>query len=459
MRKRPYRVSLNNPWHQYLIAVIFNLFFLAVLWNSPVAYRNIQIPEGEYSDNCMAGTDVTTYVSPARHFLEHGGFLIREAEELVPDYHRTVGYPLIISGFIELFGEQRYLLPLYIFHCLFFALAYPSITVISRTLFPGRDRMPAILFILTLITGAYWSMIPYVLSDLFFAVMLLSGFAAGVRGIVRRSWWLIAGHIILIGFAAQIRPALLLYIPVEIFLFYYLWKKQGVRPHGRDRSLFALSVVMISFFVMLPSLRNYANYGFFGPSDIIYKNFSDFLCRDVLDNNQQYREFKENSREYSLPGELSEWIDLQKDFSAEVIMENPVRTAGYLFRMSARNLTAPHWHYVFKPFWITHIKSKVSHSGRAYRRTAPAVIVFNSGRVFYVLIYMIIAAGMAVRLKEGVFLDETLLILLTAALLAPTIIAGGGSRMRVPVEGFLLMYSLNYLYMFRQRYFTEKGAV
>jgi len=284
-------------------------------------------------------------------------------------------------------------------------------------------------------------MIPYVLSDIFFAVLFLTGFAIGIRAIIRKSWLLIAGHILLIGFAAQVRPSVLPYVPVELFLFLYIWKKRGYSPGKTGLARMAAAVLLITVFAMLPSARNYINYRFFGPSDIIYKNFSNFLCRDVIGGSREYSEFKKRYHDFTLPEQLNQWAGFQSDFARRVILENPDRTASYLFRMAVRNLTAPHWHYLFKPFWISHIDSLVSHSGRPYRRTAWATAVFHAGRAFYILIYAIIAAGIIFRMKEGSFMDEALLILVVLAFIAPTVIGGGGSRMRAPVVAWVFMIS------------------
>ena len=87
--------DLNRPLTQYIIGLAFNFILLIILLLGPVSFRNLQLPEGRYKDNIWRGTDVRTYVIPARNFLETGGFLVNGR----PDCKRTIGYPFLIACF------------------------------------------------------------------------------------------------------------------------------------------------------------------------------------------------------------------------------------------------------------------------------------------------------------------------------------------------------------------------
>ena len=98
-------INIESLTIQYFIGLAINIIFLIILLSTDTSYRNLQIPEGNYQDNLWRASDVMTYVSPARNFINYNVF----GHEKVPDFHRTIGYPLFLSAIMMLFDKFTFL--------------------------------------------------------------------------------------------------------------------------------------------------------------------------------------------------------------------------------------------------------------------------------------------------------------------------------------------------------------
>jgi len=128
--KVPVYRKVSSPVVQYLIGASVNLLYVVILMTGDVSYRNIQLPEGIYADNLWKGTDVLTYVGPARNFVHYGVF----GSDTVPDHHRTIGYPLFLSILMVAFGHD-WLIAAVFLQALLAAAIYPALCRLSAILF------------------------------------------------------------------------------------------------------------------------------------------------------------------------------------------------------------------------------------------------------------------------------------------------------------------------------------
>ena len=251
---------------------MINLGYLLVLYSCKASYANLQLPEGGYAKNLWMNSDVMTYVQPARNFLAYGIF----GDGLVPDYHRTIGYPLLIAGAMKAFGIH-WLLAMYLFQAIFCATVYPALTQIGTILFKNAERAVILTFVFLVAAGAYVVGVPAILTDTVFAVCFISGVCFGLQAMVKQSWKFTLLHVGLIGYAAQIRPVLVLFPFINVLLLWMLAHKRHLAGSARTKVLLAGSTCALLLLCNAPSIRNYINYRLFMPSDLLAVNMFDFL--------------------------------------------------------------------------------------------------------------------------------------------------------------------------------------
>src|SRR5215475_14172250 len=120
-------MAIKSPLIQYLIGVLINFLYIIILISDQTSYRNIQLPENEYSENLWQGGDVFSYIRPARNFVSYRIF----GSGTVPDYHRTIGYPLFLATLMLIFGSH-WLIFAFFAQAAIFALMYPLLWRISN---------------------------------------------------------------------------------------------------------------------------------------------------------------------------------------------------------------------------------------------------------------------------------------------------------------------------------------
>src|SRR5262245_22662497 len=214
---RKLSVAISSPGFQYLIGILINFSYILILINNSTSYQNLQVPEGIYSENLWQGSDVLSYVQPARNFIEYGIF----GYGTMPDYHRTIGYPLFLSTLMRLFGSYWFIFTLFI-QASIFALIYPLLSEISSTLFSSGKKAIIISFLLLIFLRTYIVRVPQMLTDTFFTVFFMLGLWSGVKSIIEKSYKYLLLHILFMGYAAQVRPVLFLYPIVNCLVLIYI---------------------------------------------------------------------------------------------------------------------------------------------------------------------------------------------------------------------------------------------
>jgi hypothetical protein len=330
------RISLAD---QYVIGLVFNILYILILLSNQTSFANLQLPEGSYSGNLWKQTDVLTYVYPAKNFLQCGIFGIGT----LPDYHRTIGYPLFWAGSIRVFGDNA-LYYVFFFQAVIFAFIYPALTRIANILFKEDQTSIAVpSFVFFLVSGTYISMVPVILTDLYFTVFFTLGLWFGLEAIVKKSWNYLILHILFIGYTAQVRPLLSLYPIINLFILMAVAKEYLSLKIFKVQIFLITSTVLLLILCNAPSLRNYINYRFIEPTDILSINMFNYLAKDVLNREGKKTEYQMMLTKVDNVKDISEKANLMKKLSIEVFRNYPLTTLTQLLYNAASNLFEPHW--------------------------------------------------------------------------------------------------------------------
>src|SRR5690606_17807288 len=101
----------------------------------------------------------------------------------------------------------------------------------------------------------------------FWASLALGTYALKSGG--RRVW---LGHLLLLLFAANIRPTL------ALFPFAFFALTVSLKVDWRSRKFQMMLLIMVQLFIcQTPAIRNYIHHGSWIPSDVMVNNLSDYL--------------------------------------------------------------------------------------------------------------------------------------------------------------------------------------
>lgn len=440
------RINLKSPLHQYLTGLIINLLYLIIIFSSDTAYRNIQIPEGRYGNNLWHTSDVLTYVNPARNFLQTG--VVGEGQN--PDYCRTVGYPLYLALMMTVFGKH-WLLWTLILQAFLFAFIYPVMTKMIGLLFGDRKHISAAAFLFFIFSGVYFTRLPMLYNDLLFTIIFTIGLYFGLRAIANLSWRLLILQVVFIGAAAQIRPNLVFYFMVNIFVLWSVGKLYGTITLRKAKQMILVSTILLLTAGSAPSLRNYVNYGIFKPTNIFENNLLHFLGEQVLRSNNESDRYREITEKLGRENNFIERMKMERRFALEIYKKYPLSTLKHILIPNAMaTLASNHIIKIFN-FWGYHWRSKALKE-REPLKGSDWLFALN---LFYGLVYVtvyilfLLALTRMVRKRQYLYAGTTLMFVLY--FLLPTFPAGVG-RLRLPVEGIFVIFGFNELHLRWQKF-------
>lgn len=422
---------------QYGIGLVIHVAYLAILLGTN--YDNMQLPVGDFSCNAWRGMDVLSYVVPAEHFVESGVFATGNG----CDYHRTIGYPLFLAAMMKLFGGE-WVLCTYLVQAVLLALIYPVLSVMTVLLFPGRERLPWSVFVFSVIGTAYWSYASQILTDGMFTMFFLTGVCCGMLSVVWGSWLLCLVEVLLVGYAAQVRPVLILFPFLNIFLLLLTGRQNQVPVGRRVIGIIAVSSMVSVIVCNGPSIRNYMNHGVFQPTDVLANSLGQYLGRQVLCANgqrEQYSDLKDELKKLKEKHDLKGIIALQNRVGMEAVRNYPAASMKVLAYNTFWNLFEFHWQTVFHLWgknWLSTDGAKVVR----FVRSNDATVIGWAWVVVYLAVYSLFLWFLLglVRARDWLFLVTIVLFL---APLLPASIAGQGSRMRLFAEGFVIMMAFS----------------
>jgi hypothetical protein len=424
---------------QYLVGALINIVSVLILVSNNSSHKNLQTPEGIYSDNLWNGSDVLTYVVPARNFINFGVFGSGNA----PDYHRTIGYPLFLSMLMMIFNDN-WLLFSFFAQALIFASIYPALLKISNDLFDTQDNVRSASFIFFIVSGTYIVMVPVIMTDLFFSVFFTVGLYFGFESVRKRSWPYLALHIIFIGYSAQVRPLLAVYPIIDFFILLYVSSKYYSVRTAKIYVVYTVSTVLLIILCNFPSIRNYVNYGFIGPSDVLYNNMLEFLAYNVIRNTSKVDEY--NALQDNMKGinSINEKIHLKQRLAISIYREYPFMTLAQMAKNAIGIMLRAHWSIIAN-FWGYNFKDNFERV-MALRKSNFVFILECFFNLVYLIVYCLFSAFLIRLLRLRKYMLLLIIVSFTSYFLVPTfMVNGAGSRMRLPVEGIIVLASLNEL--------------
>ncbi|MCG6551168.1 MAG: hypothetical protein L7F77_02475 [Candidatus Magnetominusculus sp. LBB02] len=433
---------------QYIVPAVINIIYIIVMLSNGTTAFNLQMPEGQFTKNAMNGTDVMTYVEPARNFLTYGVF----GKGTVPDHVRTIGYPMFLSLIMAVFGGN-WLYAVFFVQALLFAAIYPALFIINRDFLGGGDRGFYRASIFLTATGCFIVTAPVVLTDMFFAVVFTCGLCLGILSIVRQRLLYLIMYIILIGYAAEVRPTLGLYPVLNAAVLVIAARKAGVINTKKIRSWIAASTLILMVVCSGPAIRNYINHGLFEFTDIAAINLYDYLMVEVLFLEDKMDVYHKTNQEIARIPNLEDQIKKKKETALRVFLQYPATTVGKLVTHAEA--------IVLKLPWLdTAALAGVDLSPTAAAKLTPRQRMIDKALAMlitlcYVFIYSLFASYIIRQLREGRLLYGLTIIGVIVYFLLPPLIAGGGFRMTLSVIGLIALCAFEEL----GRYFDNPTPV
>lgn len=418
----------------FLAGSVLNLAYTLLLCRHEVSFSNLHAPAGENAGNVWRHSDVPSYVTPARSFLDEGAFLRQGS----PDVHRTIGYPLFVALCMHAGGGHWNVL-LWICQAFLFALIYAALLFICTRLFPETDRFKWWLLVLYAITGAGIAYSPVLLTDQMANVTLWVAFAAGIAALSAssRSALLWTLHILALLYSANVRPTVILF-PLAFWLIAYGMRTrlQVVFPSPRTVML----ILLVQFAsVQTPAFRNYLNHGIWMPTDIMAINLADYLAKSVLREEGEIANY-EAARKGWDNRSLAEKQRARKTFAFSVYRKYPVRTLRVLLVNTCINTLESHWMMTRNLF-----RQELRSDLRGWGAAPWGWRVFHGAWAVLHALFFLLAFG---RLVAAVMRREWLLLGFVLCFSAPYIFSSTdaqGARFRLYMEGLILMLSLSFL--------------
>jgi hypothetical protein len=429
------RDNLKSPLVQYIIGLAVNIVFVVILLSMDVSYRNLQLPEGIYQDNIQKDGDTSGYVHRARNYLSNGVF----GEGNVPDYIRTVGYPFYLAMLMKLFGNN-WLVATFFVQAFLYAGIYPVLFKIANILFPDRPSLAAPIFCFYLVSGAYFAQVPALLTDTFFTILFTAGLYFGFLSIIRQSWKYLILQLAFIGYAAQVRPSLIYYPFINVFVLWLIAQRYNVLSGTKIKGIIITSSAVLLLLCNIPSVRNYIHYGFFKPSNVFEYNIFHYLTKGVMTSQNEAGAFEEMAQKVKEANNVREEMSLETEFTIKACTRYPGATVKVLVKQAQAILLhnawidmGRYWGYYWRD--ITPTTNPLIHLKKSeflYIATVAWVVVYMIMYIFFILFLVRLA-----RKKEWLFLFTILAFV--SYLLLPTFAADGGYRMRLPVEGIIVI--------------------
>jgi hypothetical protein len=332
---------MKKPFYNsYLFFVVvgfaINILYISLLYLHPVAKNNLYPPMGEYAQNVWQRSDVRGYIRPAQTFLEKGVF----EKNNVPDYHRTIGYPFFLATVMWLAGEQ-WVHVVWFLQALLFAFLYPVMFYVAKIVFPGLSKFNHHFFWLYILVGAGVVYSPIFLTDQMANLTLWGALALGLAALVNPRpslFWLL--HLLLLAYAAQVRPTLMFFPLAFWFLAVHLQKSGRAVLPGICGIILIVAIQLIA--CNGPSIRNYIHHGLWTPSDVMSNNLADYLAKNVLNLHGDLDRYEAARAKWrGLP--LEESIKAKKDFAFEIYGEYPFSTVAMLGVNGMINTLETHW--------------------------------------------------------------------------------------------------------------------
>ncbi len=407
----------------------------------------MQIPEGRYKDNIWKGSDTYSYVKLARNYLQYGVV----GEEETPASNRTVGYPIYLALIIKLLGKN-WLITCFFFQAVLFAFIYPAFTKIIQLIFGDNRKLTIWTFLFLLLSGVYFSYVTVILTDTIFAVLLTIGIYFGMEAIIKKNWVYFLFHVLFIGFAGQIRPILFLYAIPNLFVLIAIAKKHNELNNKRVRLLILSSSILVLLICNLPTLRNYTNYGVITPATVLQNNLFQSHATKILMEEDQDSTINELYSQIDTTKDLNKELNSKVNSAIEVYKEYPF-LALKLFTINIAKMLIKNHITVFSNFWGYNWREK---NPEFQAKLKKSNFIFTLTLIFALIYFMVylLFGSLIIRLlilKKYFYLFSILIFILY--FIIPAGFVSEDIRFRLPIEGFIIMFSLYELILLTEKKF------
>lgn len=438
------------------------LLYLAALMAIPGGAEIFHAPYGYFGGQYWVNTDAINYVRPAKYFLSNGSFLdhlggtltpshwgvctptgLANSPELfapriTPTYHRVIGYPLIIAAFMKIFGPF-WDMALLSFKVFAFALIYPSLFLIAKLVYPGKWRTSFVIwpFLFLIASGTYFIQVPFYLADMMVSLFFLLGLYFGLKSLVSLRWTDLIAHVVLLGVAALVKSILAYFVLIDVLILASFAHYRGTSKEPRSRQFIVVSFLVVLAASQFSSLRNYVNYQRYMPEDVLATNLFCELGREVAELSGNRHLYVDGLQElYKLDSTDVKLIDEEKINKAkQIILAHPLITGRVLVHHALTVLYRSHFHL----FGRTLVDRP--HSTIAW------IMLFPLSYLSYTLLYLAFALFCVRLALQKQFLILVPLLALVGYMFLPTFLAAAGARMRLPMEGLLVVFAFAEVYL------------
>jgi hypothetical protein len=433
---------MTSTWRLFLIGLAVHMTYNLIIIFTPSKLSAFFQPDrGQLTEVITDfSPDSRSYIEPADNFRDYGVF--GKGYEL--DYHRTLGYPLILYFCKVLLGSYWYY-GLALFQTVLGALIYPLTFLVGKLFFQRQEKLLFRTSICVMILGGYFTKSLYVLTDLSFSVFFLLGVYLSLLSVTdRKKYILIIPAIVALSFSGLIRPALILYPIANIMLLVYISRVYKTSNFRTTKWLIGVSTVVLAISCNYSAFRLYSRYGVFSPTDVLGINMFDYSTRNILmkeGKTENYKRF-ENSI-----GEESNWIakdKMRRKYFFETIKKYPMAAISYWKQGAKSHLLSPHLMEIGAAygFYKTDIYDK---NLKLSKSIVMAIIFYTFYFIDVVIVVSFVLFFIEQFFKYKHFLFCLAILSLVLVIVGPSFIAASGSRMRIPIEPFILIFAIHFL--------------
>ena len=445
----------------YVGGLVATLNYVVALIAIPGGAEIFHAPYGFYDGQYWLNTDAINYVRPAKYFLSHGAFLdylggalvpshwgvcvpldgINSPEQLTPrltpTYHRVIGYSLIIAIFMKSFGPYWDLI-LAAFNVFAFAFIYPLLFLIAKLIFPSKWNTAFIVwpFLFLLICGTYIYQVPFYLADMTVTLLFLTGIYFGLKSQLHLRWVDLLGHVFFLSLACLVKSILSYFVFVDLLVLASFAYRRGTLKKPKSRLFIVLSFLAILLASQFSFIRNYVNHQRYMPEDILATNLFCYLAREVAQLAGDEQRYVEGIKDlYKVDPTDVAALDANKiEKTREIIYRYPATSGYVLFQHALTVLYRSHLHL----FGRTLVQRPYS--------TLLWVILFPLNYLLYTFLYAAFLMFCLRLVWQKEFLLLATLAVLVGYMFVPTILTAGGSRMRLPFEGLIVIVAFAEVY-------------
>jgi hypothetical protein len=383
--------------------------------------------------------DSRSYIESADNFIERAIF--GRGDDI--DFHRTVGYPFIISICKLSLGEHWYF-GLALLQIILGSLIYPLCFFIGKALFQFDEKTLVRSIVVLMILGGYFTKSLYVLTDLTFAVFFLLGFYLSILSVTKKiNYFLAVLALVMLTISGLIRPTLLLYPIASALIMIFISKKNEILHISLTRWFILIFSLTLWIGCNLSSFRLYKAYHSFSSTDVLGINMFDYSVKSILTNEgkkELYTQLQDSINSQN------DWLvkdKIKKQIFIDVVKTYPISSISYWKQAAKSHLLSPHYMEIGAVFG--YYKEDVN-EGVQLKKSSVMLLVFY---VFYFINWLIELLFVA-YIIEQLFIKKNFLwvvglLTVIAVIVGPSFIALTGARMRISIEPFILLPAILFL--------------